>query len=58
MREKKLFGKYSVKELLAELKKFKITQIGINVPFLSELSKRQKIILKAFNIKEDLLHSY
>lgn len=59
MKEKKLFQKYSVKELMAELKKIKITKIGKNDPFLSELSKKQKIILKAFDIKEDLLqHSY
>ena len=47
-----------VKELLKELKKIKITQIEKNDPFLSELSKKQKIILEAFDAKEDLLHSY
>lgn len=58
MREKKLFEKYSVKELLAELRKLKITLIEKNDHFISELSKKQKIIFKAFDIKEDLLHSY
>jgi len=59
MREKNLFKKYSVKELLAELKKLKIIKIKNNDLFLSELSKKQKLIFKAFGIKEEnLLHSY
>lgn len=58
MKEKKLFDKYSVKELLAELKKLKITTLKHNDPFLSELSKKQKTIFKAFEIKGDMLHSY
>ncbi len=59
MKEKKLFDKYSVKELIAELKKLKITKIGDNDPIISETSKRQKIIFKAFDINEEqLLHSY
>ena len=59
MRKNKLFEKYSVKELLAELKKLKIINLEKNDLFLSELSKKQKLILKAFGIKEDdLLHSY
>ena len=59
MREKKLFEKYSIKELLAELKKLKMIKLENNDSFLSELSKKQKMILKAFEIKEEnLLHSY
>lgn len=58
MKEKNLFKKYTVKELLKEIKKIKITKIEENDPFLSELSKKQKIILDAFDAKEDLLHSY
>ncbi|GAX60734.1 transposase IS4 family protein [Candidatus Scalindua japonica] len=58
MKEKKLFNKYTVKELFAELKKLKITHIEKNDPILSELSKRQKIIFDAFGIQEDTLHSY
>ena len=38
--------------------KGKITHIEKNDPFLSELSKRQKIIFDAFGIQEDSLHSY
>ena len=58
MKEKKLFNKYTVKELFAELKKLKITHIEKNDPILSELSKRQKIIFDAFGIQEEALHSY
>ena len=58
MKKEKLFDKYTVKELFAELKKLKITHIEKNDPFLSELSKRQKIIFDAFGIQEDSLHSY
>lgn len=58
MKEKKLFDKYTVKELFAELRKLKLTQIKQNEPFLSELSKKQKVIFDAFGIKEEALHSY
>jgi transposase len=58
MKEKDLFKKFSIKETIAELRKLKITQIGNNAPFLSELSKKQKIIFEAFGINENLLHSY
>jgi transposase len=60
MKDKELFEKYTVKEMFSELKKLKIIQIGNNEPFLSELSKRQRIILKAFDIKDDIsiFHRY
>ena len=58
MKKERLFDNYTVKELFAELKKLKITHIEKNDPFLSELSKRQKIIFDAFGIQEDSLHSY
>ena len=58
MKEKKLFNKYTVKELFAELKKLKIIKIKQNEPFISELSKRQKIIFDAFGLNEEDLHSY
>ncbi len=58
MKKKKLFNKYTVKELFAELKKLKITHIEKNDPILSELSKRQRIIFDAFGIQEEALHSY
>jgi len=50
MKEKKLFKKYTIKELLAEIKKVKINQLGNNQPILSEISKRQNDIFSAFNI--------
>ena len=55
MKKENLFNKYTVKELFAELKKLKITQIGKNDTFLTELSKRQKVIFHAFGIQEDLV---
>ena len=60
MKDKKLLEKYTVKELFLELKKLKIIQIGNNEAFLSELSKRQKDIFKAFDIKENItiFHGY
>ena len=58
MKEKKVFDTYTVKELFAELKKLKITQIKQNQPFLSELSKKQRVIFRAFGIQEEALHSY
>jgi transposase len=58
MKKRKLFEKYSVKELLAELKKIKVIKIGDKDPFISELSKKQKVILDAFDAKEKISHSY
>lgn len=58
MKEKKLFDTYTLKELFAELKKLKITQIQQNEPFLSEVSKKQRVIFDAFGIQEEVLHSY
>jgi len=53
MKEKNLFTKYSVKELLSELKKIKITNIEGNKLLVSEVSKKQRKIFEAFGIKED-----
>jgi len=53
MKKKKLFMRYSVKELLAELKKLKITNIEGDKLLLSELSKNQRKIFEAFEIKEN-----
>jgi transposase len=55
MQRKKLFEKYSFKELISELKKIKITIIDNNEPIISELTKKQKIILDAFDIKEEVI---
>jgi transposase len=50
MKREKLFKKMSVKELIAELTKLKKTKFKGKKTIYSVLSKRQKIILKAFNI--------
>lgn len=57
MSDKKLFKKYSVKELLAILRKIKITKFEDD-QIISEVSKQQRLILEAFNIDSANLHSY
>ena len=59
MNEKKLFEKYSVKELMCELKKLKITIMEGSNPIIGEMTKKQKIIFKDFGILETIVqHSY
>ena len=55
--EKKLFEKYTIKTITF---KIKTIQIGNNEFFLRELSKKQKITLKAIDNKENtsVFHSY
>jgi transposase len=50
MRDKKLFEKYSCSELLRELAKLKITYLNMHDPVISEISKKQSQIFKAFDI--------
>ncbi|MDF1549453.1 MAG: hypothetical protein P1P88_16630, partial [Bacteroidales bacterium] len=50
MREKKMFGKFSINELLKELKKIKITYLENYKPIIGEVSKKQKLIFDAFGI--------
>jgi len=50
MREKDLFRKYSIQELLRELAKMKITHMDDTAPIKSEISKKQSTIFKAFGI--------
>jgi transposase len=50
MRNKKLFAKYSVRELLKELAVMKISFLKNIDPVKSEISKKQAAIFKAFNI--------
>lgn len=57
MRAKKLFKRYTVKELLTTLRKIKITSIG-NDQIISEVSKQQRLILEAFKIDTNELHRY
>jgi transposase len=59
MKKNKLFSKYSVKELLFELRKLKIFQVKNEESVISELSKSQKKIFTAFDIEEEQVkHSY
>lgn len=51
MKEKKLFDKYSVKEILLELRKIKKTFIDGNFSVTSEITKKQKQILDAFELE-------
>jgi transposase len=51
MKNNKLFGKYSVRELLKELSKMKISFLQNIEPVKSEISKKQMTIFKAFNLK-------
>lgn len=57
MRKKKLFEIYSVKELLLELKKIKVTLLDNQKPIISEITKKQKNILESFEIKEVIVHA-
>ena len=49
MREKKLFEKYSIREMIKELAKIKIIKHENMESFISEISKKQKEILKLRN---------
>jgi len=51
MRAKELFKKYSLKELLRELAKLKLVTLKKEKPFFTELSKKQKAILDAFQLQ-------
>ena len=57
MKEKQLFKKYTVRELLAELKKIKRTQLNDTI-IISEISKKQRQIFKHFDINTDMIHRY
>lgn len=59
MKEQQLFKNYSVKELLYELRKIKINFISSDgKPIISEISKKQRTILKKFGLKNQDLHGY
>ena len=57
MKEKQLFKKYTIRELLAELKKIKRTQLNDTI-IISEISKKQRQIFKHFDINTDMIHRY
>ncbi|MBW6482751.1 MAG: IS1634 family transposase [Vicingaceae bacterium] len=50
MKEKKMFDKFSVKEVLLELRKIKKIFIDENITVVSEITKKQKQILDAFGL--------
>jgi transposase len=54
MKKEKLFDKFTVKELIAELSKIKFSVIDGNT-IISEISKTQKKIFKAFQIDHEIL---
>ena len=58
MRDKKLFDRYTVKELFAELRKLKINELSNKNTFLSEVTKKQRAIFKAFDCHIEDFHSY
>jgi transposase len=51
MREKKLFEKYSIREMIKELAKIKMIKHQNMEPFISEISKKQKDIFKNFGME-------
>jgi len=55
MREQRLFREWSVRELLFELKKIRIVELYDGSHVLTEISKRQRRIFKAFNMNPPLL---
>jgi transposase len=62
IKEDKKLKKYSINEIMAELKKIKINSFDGENKFITELSKKQKLIFKAFKIDTDKIidsaHAY
>jgi transposase len=54
MKKKKLFERYSLKEMMAELSKIRCTEIE-GKKMVSEISKTQRAILKAFELSSEML---
>jgi len=57
MKEKNLYKKMTYKEMLLELRKLKSIKLVNNKTHLSEISRKQKMILKAFGVKIPILES-
>jgi transposase len=51
MREQRLFKRYSIREIMYELKKIRIVEMDNGTSFLTEVSKRQREIFNKFNIE-------
>jgi transposase len=56
MRKKDLYKKYSMQDVLQEFKKIRINRFDDKNIFLSELSKKQKELMKCFEIEEGRFH--
>ena len=50
LKKNDLFKKFTIKEMICELRKLKITSIAEQPPILTELTKRHKQIFGAFNL--------
>lgn len=50
LKKNDLFKKFTIKEMICELRKLKITSIPEQPPILTELTKRHKQIFEAFNL--------
>jgi hypothetical protein len=57
MREQQLFASYSVRELLCELKKIRLVEMKNGTRVLTEISKHQKDLFKAFKLQPPTLNS-
>jgi transposase len=56
MKDYDLFKKFSLREVLLELRKIKITHIDNHEPIISEISKKQRELIQIFDLVID--HSY
>lgn len=57
MKKKKLFESYSLKEMMAELSKVRCTEIN-GEKIVSEISKTQRTILKAFDLSTEMVQEH
>jgi transposase len=51
MREQRLFKRYSIREIMYELKKIRIVEMNNGKSFLTEVSKRQREIFNTFDVE-------
>jgi transposase len=51
MREQHLFTRYSIRELMYELKKLRIVEMTDGTSYLTEISKRQRTIFEKFDLE-------
>lgn len=55
MREEQMFAQYSVRSLLAELKKLRLVELKNGTRVLTEISKRQKLIFQKFSLEPPVI---